>query len=63
MNGIIKVSIYSPVESILNTGVPIVIEVELIDPAVPKETVNVAEKGLFYVVNPFAAGAPKLRKL
>ena len=43
MNGIIKVSIYSPVESALNTVVPIVIEVGLRDPGVPNEAVNVAE--------------------
>ena len=43
MNLIIKVSIYSPVESALNTVVPIVIEVGLRDPGVPNEAVNVAE--------------------
>ena len=43
MNWIIKVSIYSPVESALNTVVPIVIEVGLRDPGVPNEAVNVAE--------------------
>ncbi len=43
MNWIIKVSINSPVESALNTVVPIVIEVGLRDPGVPNEAVNVAE--------------------
>jgi hypothetical protein len=35
LNGIIKVSIYDPVVSGLNTGSPNVIGVPLVDPAVP----------------------------
>lgn len=54
---------YVPVVSGLNTTVPIEIEVPLVDPAVPQVTVTVAEYGLFYVVNPTAAGAPMLLKL